>query len=79
MFSLDRVLDKYTPRALYPYCPFRRSRSTPLCINMPGADVGCLVDNLLNSHKRMHIHPEDLSVFRLALDYSNSFQCRHCE
>ena len=62
MFLCDRILDNATRRALYAYCPFEELVPEPAPIEDVGMDVGCLVDNLLNSHKRTHIHPDDLYV-----------------
>lgn len=60
MFSEDRVLQPSTPRAVYPYCPFEDLIPSPLPIEVDGIDVGCLVDNIINSYSRTHVHPDDL-------------------
>lgn len=60
MFSHDRLLHPSTQRGLYPYCPFGRSLRRPQLIDDPGTDVGCLVDNVINDYRRIHIHPDDL-------------------
>ena len=62
MFSQDRLLSSSTRRALYTYCPFADYIPDPTQIREPGVDVGCCVDSVLNSHTRMHFHPDDMCV-----------------
>ncbi|KZV60015.1 hypothetical protein PENSPDRAFT_671967, partial [Peniophora sp. CONT] len=59
MFSEEHFLDPRTPCALYSYCPFDDLLPEPESIDVDGFDVGCCVDNVVNSYDRTHFHPDD--------------------
>ncbi|KZV64122.1 hypothetical protein PENSPDRAFT_691049 [Peniophora sp. CONT] len=73
MFSDHRILPAAAQRALFAYCPYDDVSPAPGRISLRGDDVGCLVDNIVNSCRRMHVHPDD---FVLVLNDEVELDCK---